>query len=195
MKKYAVSISVAAIVVVAGLTVFGGSNQTTAIENSISHEKEQKMNHSDSAFKNMTTKTYLSNYSSIRDELAEKGIHTLPFALELEKKTNFYRFYYPKQENSANEKAIWVSVMLSGDQKTIDGIMYEGVPDVHTVKAMIQATGLTWTPELDQFIANTNVAKTPKEMVVSGVKVTIEGTPAQIKVMVDPVKLEAPKKL
>ncbi|GEC90843.1 hypothetical protein [Brevibacillus brevis] len=187
MKKYVVSIAVTAMVVVAALTVFGMSNQTTAIENSISH--------SASSFKEMTTETYLSNYNKRKEELAVKGIHTLPFQLELEKKTNFYRFYYPKQENTANEKAIWVSVMLSGDQKTINGIMYEGVPDVHTVKAMIQATGLTWTPELDQFIAVTNVAKTPKEMVVSDVKVTIEGTSEQIKVMVDPVKLEAPKKL
>ncbi|MFA4136294.1 MULTISPECIES: hypothetical protein [unclassified Brevibacillus] len=187
MKKVAVSIAVVAIVVVAGLAMLGMSNQTTAIETSISH--------SASSFKQMTTDTYLSQYNKIKEDLAVKGIHTLPFQLELDKQTNYYRFYYPKQENAANEKAIWVSVMLSGDQKTIDGIMYEGVPDVHTVKAMIQATGLTWSPELDQFVAVTNIAKTPKEMVVSDVKVTIEGTSAYIKVMVDPVKLEAPKKL
>lgn len=143
----------------------------------------------------LSTSYNLSHYNKIKEDLAVKEIHTLPFQLELDKQTNYYRFYYPKQENAASEKAIWVSVMLGGDQKTIDGIMYEGVPDVHTVKAMIQATGLTWTPELDQFIALANVAQTPKEMVVSDVKVTIEGTPAQIKVMVDPVKLEAPKKL
>ncbi|TKI57281.1 hypothetical protein E8L90_18465 [Brevibacillus antibioticus] len=187
MKKFVASIAVVAIVVAAGLAILGMSNQTTAIDNNISH--------SATSFKEMTTDTYLSHYNKIKEDLAVKGIHTLPFQLELDKQTNYYRFYYPKKENSANEKAIWVSVMLSSDQKTIDGIMYEGVPDVHTVKAMIQATGLTWTPELEQFIAVTNVAKTPKELVVSGVKVTIEGTPAQIKVMVDPVKLEAPKKL
>ncbi|MCE0452753.1 hypothetical protein [Brevibacillus sp. AF8] len=187
MKKIAVSIAAVAIVVVAGLAILGMSNQTTAIENSISH--------SASSFKEMSTDTYLSHYNKIKEDLAVKGIHTLPFQLELDKQTNYYRFYYPKQENVASEKAIWVSVLLSGDQKTIDGIMYEGIFDVHTVKAMIQATGLAWTPELDQFIAVTNIAKTPKEMVASDVKVTIEGTPAQIKVMVDPVKLEAPKKL
>ncbi|MCM3145188.1 hypothetical protein [Brevibacillus sp. MER 51] len=187
MKKIAVSIAAVAIVVVAGLAILGMSNQTTAIENSISH--------SASSFKEMSTDTYLSHYNKIKEDLAVKGIHTLPFQLERDQQTTYYRFYYPKQENAASEKAIWVSVMLSGDQKTIDGIMYEGVFDVHTVKAMIQATGLAWTPELDQFIAVTNIAKTPKEMVASDVKVTIEGTPAQIKVMVDPVKLEAPKKL
>lgn len=195
MKKYVVSIAVVAMGVVAGFTMFGMSNQTTAIESTISQEKKQEAIQSASAFKEMTTDTYLSHYNKIKDELATKGIHTLPFELELEKKTNFYRFYYPKQENVANEKAIWVSVMLSGDQKTMDGIMYTGAPDFHTVKAMIQATGLTWTPELDQFIAEKNFAKTPKEMVVSDVKITIEGTAGQIKVMVDPVKLEAPKKL
>ncbi|MED1948878.1 MULTISPECIES: hypothetical protein [Brevibacillus] len=187
MKKVAVSIAAVAIVVVAGLAMLGMSNQTTAIENGISH--------SASSFKEMTTDTYLSHYNKIKEDLAVKGIHPLPFQLELDKQTNYNCFYYPKHQNAASKKTIWVSVMLSGDQKTIDGIMYEGVPDIHTVKAMIQATGLTWTPELDQFIALTNVAKTPKEMVVSDVKITIEGTSAQIKVMVDPVKLEAPKKL
>lgn len=92
MKKVAVAIAVVAIVVVAGLSMLGMSNQTTAIENSISH--------SASSFKEMTTGTYLSHYNKIKEEL-----------------------------------------------------------------------------------------------VVSDVKVTIEGTSTQIKVMVDPVKLEAPKKL
>ncbi|MFF0829497.1 hypothetical protein ACFYU8_21230 [Brevibacillus sp. NPDC003359] len=187
MKKFVVSIAAVAIVTVAGFAMLGMSNQTIAIENSISH--------SASSFKEMTTDTYLSNYNKIKEELAVKGILALPFQLELDKQTNYYRFYYPKQGSAANEKSIWVSVMLSGDQKTINGIMYEGIPDLHTVKAMIQATGLTWTPELDKFIADTNIAKTPKEMVVSGVKIKIEGTSAKIKVMVDPVKLEAPKKL
>lgn len=34
----------------------------------------------------------------------------------------------------------------------IDGIMYNGHADKPTIKAMIQATNITWTNELDQLI-------------------------------------------
>ncbi|TPG89187.1 hypothetical protein EEL32_06955 [Brevibacillus laterosporus] len=200
MKKYMALL--VALFVVIGLTVFGANEKTDAsiektdisIDSPKSEMKQEEVK-STSAFKDMTTEEYLSRYNKLKKELASKGIEVLPFTLELEKNSNFYRFYYPKKEKYTKEEAKWVSVMLKRDGKTIDGLMYKGTPDLHTIKAMIQATGIAWSDQLDQLIKGGSTAESFKEMKVDGVKISIKRESSGITVMVDPERLDSPKKL
>ncbi|MGF9769742.1 hypothetical protein [Bacillus albus] len=136
------------------------------------------------AFQDMTTDQYLQNYNKIKDDLANQGIQILPFNLEYEESTETHRFYYTKAEDSTSE-AKWVSVSLRRDDKTINSILYNGAPDLNTVKAMIKATGLTWSDKLDRMIEGNESNKDSNKIVVDAVKISIFGTPTTINVSID----------
>ncbi|MED4731726.1 hypothetical protein P9597_27055 [Aneurinibacillus migulanus] len=193
MKKYLVLL--VALLLIAGLAMFGANEKTNASKSSSKHEKKQEETKSKLTFTDMTTDQYLGNYNKIKNELAGKNIEILPFKLELEKDTNYYRFYYPKEEKYIKGKAKWVSVMLKRDGKTLDGLMYNGAPDLNTIKAMIQATGVTWSEQLDQFIKEKGANQVSEEIQVDGVRISIKRNPGDINVMVDPIRLSPPKKL
>lgn len=201
LKKY-IALGVA-LFLVTGLAVFGVNEKTDAsIENknlplptSPQPNLELEEGKKTGTYKQMTTDEYLNRYNKLKTELAGKGIKVLPFTLEVEKKTNFYRFYYPKKQKYTKEEAKWVSVMLKSDGKTIDGLMFQGTPDFPTIKAMIEATGIVWSTQLDQLLTGGGTAKSSEEMKVDGVKISIKRESSGITVMVDPVRLDPPKKL
>lgn len=175
-----------------GLSACGSSEKTTTEQKKSepSYQKEKEEPKKKVAFKDMTTDQYLQNYNKIKDELAGQGIEILPFNLELEKDTNTYRFYYTKKEDYANSGAKWVSVTLRRDGKTMDGVMFNGAPDINTIKAMVKATGITWSDQLDKIIEGKESNKEKDEITVDGVRISIFGSPTDITVMVD-----APKSL
>lgn len=201
MKKYIALLAV--LVGVIGLAVFGNNEETNAsiekknlsLSTSPQSNLKQEERKEAGTFTYMTTDEYLSRYNKLKAELASQNIDILPFTLEVEKKTNFYRFYYPKQEKYTKDEAKWVSVMLQSDGKTIDGLMFQGTPDLHTTKAMIQATGIVWSNQLDQLLTVGSTAKAFEEIKVGGVKISIKRESSDITVMIDPVRLDPPKKL
>lgn len=146
-------------------------------------------------FNNMTTEEYLKNYNNIKSTLSTQGIEILPFNLELEKKSNAYRFYYPKTGDDSDRNAQWVSVMLGEGGKMINGIMYNGPADIPTIKAMIQAANVTWTSELDQLITPKENEDFSKTVQVDKVKIDVKGNSNNITVMLDPIKLTPPQSL
>ncbi|WP_305928091.1 hypothetical protein [Bacillus mycoides] len=173
-----------------GLTACG-SNEKTATESKSSeptYKKEETKPKEKLAFKDMTTDQYLQNYNKIKDELAGQGIQVLPFNFELEESTKTHRFYYTKKENLKTEDAKWVSVQLRRDGKTIDGLLYNGAPDLNTIKAMIKATGVTWSDELDKMVEGKESNKDSDKIEVDGVHISISGSPTNINVMVDAPK-------
>lgn len=89
----------------------------------------------------------------------------------------------------------WVSVMLGENGKVIDGIMYTGCADIPTIKAMIQATNITWTNELDQLIGSIGNEDFSKTLEIEKVKLSVKGNSKNIKVMIDSMKLDPPQSL
>ncbi|WIG19401.1 hypothetical protein [Bacillus anthracis] len=163
------------------------SNEKTATESKSSeptYKKEEKKTKEKFAFQDMTTDQYLQNYNKIKDELAGQGIQVLPFSLELEEDTKTHRFYYTKAEDTTSE-AKWVSVRLRRDGKTIDSMLYNGAPDINTIKAMIKATGLTWSDKLDKMVEGKESNKDSENMMVDGVRISIFGSPTDINVSID----------
>lgn len=164
-----------------------GSNQKTAIESTSSeptYKKEETNPKEKLAFKDMTTDQYLQNYNKIKDELAGQGIQVLPFNLELDESTETQRFYYPKAEDTTSESK-WVTTYLRRDGKTIDSMFYIGEPDINTVKAMIKATGVTWSNKLDKMVEEKEPNKDSKNMLVDGIKILISESPNNIYVSID----------
>lgn len=164
-----------------------GSNEKTTTESKTSeptYKKEEKKPKAKFAFQDMTTDQYLQNYNKIKDELAGQGIQILPFSLELEESTKTHRFYYTKAEDTTSE-AKWVSVRLRRDGKTIDSMLYNGAPDLNTVKAMIKATGVTWSDKLDKMVEGKDSNKDSENLTVDGVRISIFGSPENINVSVD----------
>ncbi|MDA1529428.1 hypothetical protein [Bacillus cereus group sp. TH260-2LC] len=159
-------------------------NTTESKPSEPKYKKEEMKPKEKIAFKDMTTDQYLQNYNKIKDELAGQGIQILPFSLEVEESTKTYRFYYTKAEDTTSE-AKWVSVNLRRDGKTIDSMLYNGAPDINTVKAMIKATGLTWSDKLDKMVEGKESNKDSENMVVDGVRISIFGSPTDINVSID----------
>ncbi|RGP96491.1 hypothetical protein [Bacillus sp. ISO11] len=147
------------------------------------------------ALKHMTAEEYLKNYNKIKSTVSTQGIEILPFNLELEKKSNTYRFYYPKEVDKSDQDMKWVSVMLGENGKVIDGIMYTGYADIPTIKAMIQATNITWTNKLDQLIGSIGNEDFSKTLEIEKVKLSVKGNSKNIKVMIDSMKLDPPQSL
>lgn len=165
-----------------------GSNEKTTTESKSSeptYKKEETKSKEKLAFKDMTTDQYLQNYNKIKDELAGQGIQILPFNFELEESTDTHRFYYTKEENFSTEKAKWVSVNLRRDGKTIESMLYNGAPDLNTIKAMIKATGVTWSDKLDKMVEGKDSNKDSENIVVDGVRISISGSPTDVYVSVD----------
>ncbi|WP_459503093.1 hypothetical protein [Bacillus sp. C1] len=173
-----------------GLTSCGSNEQTTteSQKSEPTYKKEEEKPKQKVAFKDMTTDQYLQNYNKIKDELTGQGIQVLPFNLEFEESTKTHRFYYTKQENYGTEDAKWISVNLRRDGKTIDGLMFNGAPDVNTIKAMVKATGITWSDKLDKMIEGKESNQEKDEIKVDGVRISIFGSPTSITVMVDSPK-------
>ncbi|HDR7890763.1 TPA: hypothetical protein QCY29_003112 [Bacillus toyonensis] len=146
-------------------------------------------------FNNMTTEEYLKNYNNIKSTLSAQDVKILPFNLELEKKSNTYRFYYPKTRDVSDRNAKWVSVMLREGGKMIDGIMYNGHADKPTIKAMIQATNITWTNELNQLIDSIGHEDFSKTVQLEKMKLSVKGNSNNITVMIDSIKLNPPESL
>ncbi|PFY39133.1 hypothetical protein COL50_25240 [Bacillus toyonensis] len=164
------------------------SNEKTTTESKQSeptYKKEEKKTKGKFAFQDMTTDQYLKNYNKIKDELAGQGIQILPFNLELEESTNTHRFYYTKEEDYAKTDTKWVSVSLRRDGKTIDSMLYNGAPDLNTIKAMIKATGLTWSDKLDKMVEGKESNKDSENITVDGVRISIFGSPTDINVSID----------
>ncbi|PEB52493.1 hypothetical protein COO03_11975 [Bacillus sp. AFS098217] len=173
-----------------GLTACGSNEKTTSESNKSepTYQKEKEQPKKKLAFKDMTTDQYLQNYNKIKDELAGQGIEILPFNFEYEESAKTHRFYYTKDENMSKEDAKWVSVHLRRDGKTIDGLMYNGAPEINTIKAMVKATGITWSEKLDKMIEGKESNKEKEEITVDGVRINIFGSPTDITVMVDSPK-------
>ncbi|MDC7972445.1 MULTISPECIES: hypothetical protein [Bacillus] len=74
---------------------------------------------------------------------------------------------------------------LRRDDKTINSILYNSAPDLNTVKAMIKATGLTWSDKLDRMVEGNESNKDSNKIVVDAVKISIFGTPTTINVSID----------
>ncbi|MBZ4225809.1 hypothetical protein [Bacillus wiedmannii] len=165
------------------------SNEKTATETKSSEpnfKKEETKSKEKLAFQDMTTDQYLKNYNKIKDELAGQGIQILPFNLELEESTKTHRFYYTKEEDyGTTTETKWVSVNLRRDGKTIDSMLYNGAPDLNTIKAMIKATGLTWSDKLNKIVEGKESNKDSENMVVDGVRISIFGSPTDINVLID----------
>ncbi|MBK5345815.1 hypothetical protein JFU18_29020 [Bacillus sp. TH22] len=164
------------------------SNEKTTTESKSSepaYKKEETKSKEKLAFQDMTTDQYLKNYNKIKDELAGQGIQILPFNLELEESTKTHRFYYTKEENYGNTDTKWVSVSLRRDGKTIDSMLYNGAPDLNTIKAMIKATGLTWSDKLDKMVEGKESSKDSENIMVDGVRISIFGSPTDINVSID----------
>ncbi len=89
----------------------------------------------------------------------------------------------------------WISVMLGESGKIINGIMYTGYADIPTIKAMIQATNITWTNELDQLIGSIGNEDFSKTLEIEKVKLSVKGNSKNIKVMIDSIKLDPPQSL
>lgn len=149
-------------------------------------KKEEKQEPKKKAtFKDMTTDQYLQNYNKIKEELVAQGIEILPFNFEFQESTKTYRFYYTKEEDFATTDAKWVSVGLRRDGKTIDNLVYNGAPDMNTIKAMIKATGVTWSDKLEKMVEGKESNKESDKMEVDGVQISIFGSPTNINVMVN----------
>ncbi|PFB77591.1 hypothetical protein CN286_17125 [Bacillus anthracis] len=164
------------------------SNDKTVTESKSSepaYKKEETKTKEELAFQDMTTDQYLKNYNKIKDELAGQGIQILPFNLELEESTNTHRFYYTKEEDNAKTDTKWVSVNLRRDGKTIDSMLYNGAPDLNTIKAMIKATGVTWSDKLEKMVEGKESSKDSENIMVDGVRISIFGSPTDINVSID----------
>ncbi|KLA04045.1 hypothetical protein B4153_5910 [Bacillus cereus] len=163
------------------------SNEKTTTESKSTeptYKKEETKSKGKFAFQDMTTDQYLQNYNKIKDELAGQGIQILPFNLELEEDTKTHRFYYTKAEDTTSE-AKWVSVNLRRDGKTIDSMLYNGAPDLNTIKAMIKATGVTWSDKLEKMVEGKESNKDSENMMIDGVRISITGSPTDIYVSID----------
>ncbi|WP_286099374.1 hypothetical protein [Bacillus mycoides] len=64
-------------------------------------------------------------------------------------------------------------------------MLYNGAPDLNTIKAMIKATGLTWSDKLDKIVEGKESNKDSENMVVDGVRISIFGSPTDINVSID----------
>ncbi|WP_144499442.1 hypothetical protein [Bacillus sp. FDAARGOS_235] len=162
------------------------SNEKTATESKTSeptYKKEETKPKGKLTFKDMTTDQYLQNYNRIKDELAGKGIQVLPFNLELDESTETQRFYYSKAEDTTAQ-SIWVSVDLREDGKTIDSMYYIGELNINTIKAMIKATGVTWSDKLEKMVKGKESNKDSGNMVVDGVKILISRSNTNIYVSI-----------
>ncbi|MCC2507628.1 MULTISPECIES: hypothetical protein [Bacillus cereus group] len=170
-----------------GMTACGSNEKTTTESKSSepAYKKEETKPKEKLAFQDMTTDQYLKNYNKIKDELAGQGIQILPFNLELEESTKTHRFYYTKEEDYGKTDTKWVSVSLRRDGKTIDSMLYNGAPDLNTIKAMIKATGLTWSDKLDKMVEGKESNKDSENIVVDGVRISIFGSPTDINVSID----------
>ncbi|HDR8155177.1 TPA: hypothetical protein QC057_004187 [Bacillus cereus] len=169
-----------------GMTACGSNEKTTTESKSSepAYKKEETKPKEKLAFQDMTTDQYLKNYNKIKDELAGQGIQILPFNLELEESTKTHRFYYTKEDYGKTDTK-WVSVSLRRDGKTIDSMLYNGAPDLNTIKAMIKATGLTWSDKLDKMVEGKESNKDSENIVVDGVRISIFGSPTDINVSID----------
>ncbi|MCI0767402.1 hypothetical protein [Bacillus sp. TL12] len=169
-----------------GLTACGSEEKASSEQKTTepTYQKEKELPKKNIALKDMTTDKYLQNYNKIKDELASQGIQVLPFNLELEESTKTHRFYYTKAEDNTTE-AKWVSVNLRRDGKTIDSMLYNGAPDLNTIKAMIKATGVTWSDKLDKMVEGKESNKDSENIVVDAVRISISGSPTNINVSID----------
>ncbi|MEH6891481.1 hypothetical protein V7024_17650 [Bacillus sp. JJ864] len=184
-KKILTALACSAVIL--GLSACNSNEKTTSEQkkNEPTYQKEKESPKQKVAFKDVTTDQYLQNYNKSKDELAGQGIEILPFKFEFEESTKTYRFYYTKEDDYGKGGAKWVTVGLRRDGKTIDHLIYNGAPDINTIKAMVKATGVTWSDKLEKMIEGKESNKERDEMKVDGVQISIFGSPTDINVMVN----------
>ena len=74
---------------------------------------------------------------------------------------------------------------LRRNDKTIENILYNGAPDLNTVKVIILATGVKWSDKLDKMVQGKESNKDCGNIVVDGVRISIFGNSTDINLSID----------
>lgn len=74
---------------------------------------------------------------------------------------------------------------LRRNDKTIENILYNGAPDLNTVKVIILATGVKWSDKLDKMVQGKESNKDCENIVVDGVRISIFGNSTDINLSID----------
>lgn len=142
-----------------GLTACADSEKTTKTENKKVEANAQSSKETSTKkvpLQGMTTGHYLNNYNKIKTDLNKQNIAVPPF--EFKKIGDDYTLY--STENKKPNESGYTQVTLGLDKdNTIYQMSYTGPIELNTIKAMIEATGIKWSDNLEQMIKSKGTEK------------------------------------